>query len=103
MPRKRNNNPPKLRDNRVTPAAKALFREMRLHHAHCRHAGGDHCGIDCARYWQLNEQLSKELRLEVWQYPAFEIPDADCPHPAGSAAARWWPAAQDLFRALEAA
>ena len=54
-----------------------------------------------------HSDLHRALRLRPWQWPAVEYPDAECPYPAGCAAAKNWqrrrderPEAFALYRAL---
>jgi hypothetical protein len=96
MPTKRT---PLRRDMRrkITPEAVEAFRRMEA-------------AAEADEWWEAHSVLHKELALPPWRWPAFEYPDAVCPYPTGSPAAKNWqanrdgsPEAFELYRALKAA
>ena len=61
-------------------------------------------------WWAAHAILHRGLGLPPWEWPAFEYPDAKCPYPADSNAAKWWhqrragrPQAFALYQELKAA
>jgi hypothetical protein len=96
------NRPP--RGPRATPTAKKMFRYMQdlKLQCTCTCAGHDNCKA-CAKWDEVHEHLCNELGLKCFQFPAFVHPDEACPYPLGTAAALWWPGAQQLYRELDAA
>jgi hypothetical protein len=85
---------PKTRIPQITPAALEAFKRMEA-------AKTDD------EWWAAHSILHKELGLPPWEWPAFEIPGAECPYPAGSHPAQHWadtrarrPQAFELYRAL---
>lgn len=76
--------------SRITPRAVELFRQMRP------------LPYD-DKWWKLHSELCRELKLEIWQWPAIEAPDAVCTYPANTAGGIWFPEAQRLYVELERA
>ena len=87
----------------ITPAALAAFRRMQALVSQCTCTPTHKDCPACADWWDLHSQLEAELRCKVWQFPAIEHPDDECPYPPGTGAAQWWPHAQALYRLLDAA
>ena len=94
-----------------SPKALAAFREMRKLEEQCtcppRDWGGKYWEFErceaCKEWWRQHSLLHDELRLEPWEWPAVEHPDAVSPYPEGSHAANNWKPdleAQERYRAL---
>src|SRR5262245_42848165 len=73
----------------VTPRAIEAFRKMQHVWQACTCPHRQPCAA-CEEWWQAHSVLHRELRLPSWWWPAVEPPDAECPYPAGSEAAKWW-------------
>jgi len=52
-------------------------------------------------WWAAHNELHDAMQLSPRQWPAFEYPDAECPYPAGSEAARHWQSNRDRRPAFE--
>jgi hypothetical protein len=79
---------------RITPAAVAIFAEIRKHK------------YPSERWWELHNRLHDELGCKPWEWPCIEHPDSVCCYPEGSPAAQSWrpnEEARALWRQLEAA
>ena len=92
MPVKRRK--PKTRIPQISPEAVGAFKRMEA-------------AKTSDEWWAAHSILHDELKLKPWEWPAFEVPGADCPYPAGTHAARYWadtrarrPEAFELYRAL---
>jgi hypothetical protein len=79
----------------ITPRALELFaeseraRRARRRATDCTIGEYGHCTGDCracSRWWDLQDELHTELRMELWQWPC--IPKN--PYPPGSPRARAW-------------
>jgi hypothetical protein len=92
----------KTRELRITPAARSIFRRRQELKQQCICAKFDYCPF-CLDREELEEQLSQELQLRCYQWPTIVHPDEKCPYPPATGGATWWPQAQALYRALDAA
>jgi hypothetical protein len=61
----------------------------------------------CKKRLALDEQIGRELKTPVWQYPCVERPGATNPYPRAHGNYEWWetrdPAPRELWLALERA
>ncbi|WP_192733921.1 hypothetical protein [Bradyrhizobium sp. OAE829] len=103
----------KDRNFEITPLAISTFEKMRAIECACvpRDWAGKYwvhtqCS-GCEQWWDLHSTLWDELKLRLWEWPAFEDPNATCPYPAGCCAAERWqkerygrPEAFELYVAL---
>ena len=98
---------------KITPAAVAAFREMQKLRCTCPPidwAGKywerpEECAA-CKKWWEQHSILHDELKLEPWDWPAYEHPNARPPYPEGSPAAKSWKPdleGQARYRMLKAA
>jgi hypothetical protein len=44
----------------------------------------------CDDWWTHHNALHDELEAKPWEWPCIEYPDAECPYPADSDAAKYW-------------
>lgn len=105
--------------SKITPEAIEAFKRMEVANCKCTCPPVDWDGkywesIEncpaCEEWWAAHNVLHGLLGLKTWWWPAFEYPDATCPYPAGSHAARQWqrnrdarPEKFELYRALQEA
>jgi hypothetical protein len=93
---------------KISPAAIAAFRRMLELEEQCtcptltweqHFTNHDRCKA-CEIWQKQNSFLCRELRLEPWEWPAYQHPDATAPYP--ELANRWKPnlEAQERFRML---
>ena len=83
---------------RITPEAIDAFRRMEALRAACTCAPRDWAGeywkhrqcASCEEWWAVHNVLHGGLGLKPWEWPAIEHPEAGCPYPEGSFAARQW-------------
>ena len=87
----------KGRQHKITPAVVDAFRAMES-------------AEDDDAWWKAHSVLHRALNLPLWEWPAFEYPDAECPYPPGCHAEKHWhrkraerPHAFELYHALKAA
>ena len=62
---------------RITPEAIAAVRRIEI-------------AQNSDEWWAAHNALHEALGLKPWEWPAIEHPEAQCPYPAGSFAAKQW-------------